>query len=223
MYPVRPSVPDRPAAASAAWSGLRDLGVEAPLVASAGDLAGEPVAVVAVGDRGAHRGVRGAWAQRPVLGDVDAVVQAVALKRDGELLPGLGELGIGGGARRSRAASRRLRLIGRTVGRRVGQAGGAHEQVLAWTAETGELVRRSIREARRLAAEARAKARGRGAVRKLAAAAHLDELADRAEKVARQITQRVAGEKISDRLVSMADPDARAIGKGKLGKRYEFG
>ena len=124
---------------------------------------------------------------------------------------------------RSRAASRRLRLIGRTVGRRVGRAGAAREQVLAWTAETGELVRASIREARRLAAQARAQARGRGAARRLAAAAGLDELAERAEKVSRQITQRVAGEKISDRLVSLADPDARPIGKGKLGKRYEFG
>jgi transposase, IS5 family len=134
---------------------------------------------------------------------------------------------VGKGARRvqdrSRAASRRLRLIGRTVGRRVGRAGGARDQVLAWTAEAGELVRRSVREVRRLAAQARAKARGRGAQRKLAAAARLDELADRAEKIARQITQRVAGEKISDRLVSLADPDARPIGKGKLGKRYEFG
>ena len=124
---------------------------------------------------------------------------------------------------RSRAASRRLRLIGRAVGRRVGRAGGAREQVLAWTAGTGELVRASIREARRLVAQARARARGRGAARKLAAAAGLDELADRAEKVAGQITQRVAGEKITDRLVSLADPDARPIGKGKLGKRYEFG
>jgi transposase, IS5 family len=123
---------------------------------------------------------------------------------------------------RSRAASRRLRLIGRTVGRRIGQAGG-RGQVLAWTAQTGALVRRSIREARRLVAQARARARGRGARRKLAAAARLQELAERAEKVARQITQRVAGEKITDRLVSMADPDARPIGKGKLGKRYEFG
>jgi IS5 family transposase len=80
-----------------------------------------------------------------------------------------------------------------------------------------------VREARRLAAQARAKACGRGAARKLAAAGRLEELADRAETVARQITQRVAGEKISDRLVSMADPDARPMGKGKLGKRFEFG
>jgi IS5 family transposase len=146
-----------------------------------------------------------------------------ALAREGTRVGAL----IGAGAQhvqdRSRAAGRRLRLIGRTVGRRLGRAGGAREQVLAWTAQTGELVRASVREARRLADQARQRARGRGARRKLAAAERLDGLADRAEKVARQIIQRVAGERITDRLVSLADPDARPIGKGKLGKRYEFG
>ena len=33
----------------------------------------------------------------------------------------------------------------------------------------------------------------------------------------------MAGEKITDRLVSIADPDARPIRKGKLGKPTEFG
>jgi transposase, IS5 family len=145
------------------------------------------------------------------------------LAREGARLEGL----IGVGARhvvdRSRAAGKRLRLIGRTVGRRLGRAGGAREQVLRLTGEAGQLVARSIREARRLAAHARTKARGRGARRKLAAAERLERQADLAETVARQITKRLAGEKITDRLVSLADPDARPIGKGKLGKRYEFG
>jgi transposase, IS5 family len=124
---------------------------------------------------------------------------------------------------RSRAVGRRLRMIGRTVGRRLGRTGGAREQVLRLTGQAGELVTRSVREARGLAAQARAGARGRGARRKLDAAARLDDMADRAAKVARQIEQRLAGEKITDRLVSLADPDARPIGKGKLGKPYEFG
>jgi transposase, IS5 family len=80
-----------------------------------------------------------------------------------------------------------------------------------------------VREARTLAVQARERARGRGARGTLAAADRLDELAGRAEQVATQIGQRLAGEKISDRLVSLADPDARPIGKGKLGKPYEFG
>ena len=80
-----------------------------------------------------------------------------------------------------------------------------------------------MRETRRLAVIARRRARGRGAKAKLKAAARMEELADRCEKVARQIKQRVAGEPIKDRLVSLADPDARPIRKGKLGKPNEFG
>ncbi len=38
-----------------------------------------------------------------------------------------------------------------------------------------------------------------------------------------QIVQRVKGEKITDRLVSLWDRDARPIRKGKLGKPNEFG
>ena len=95
--------------------------------------------------------------------------------------------------------------------------------MLALTEQTGKLLARSVTEARRLAATARRKARGRGAQAKLRAAAKLDELADRCEKVATQIKQRVAGEKITDRLISLSDPDARPIRKGKLGKPNEFG
>jgi len=51
----------------------------------------------------------------------------------------------------------------------------------------------------------------------------LTEQADRAERVSAQIKQRIAGEPIPDRLVSMFDPDARPIRKGKLGKPNEFG
>jgi hypothetical protein len=46
------------------------------------------------------------------------------------------------------------------------------------------------------------------------AANKLDELADRCEKVAEQIDPRVRGLKVTDRLVSITDPDARPIRKG---------
>jgi len=95
--------------------------------------------------------------------------------------------------------------------------------VLALTEQAGELLSRSLREARRLAFSARARARGRGAQRKLSAIARLEEFTGRAERVAAQIKRRIAGEPISDRLVSMFDPDARPIRKGKLGKPNEFG
>ena len=121
---------------------------------------------------------------------------------------------------RSRAMGRTLRAISRTVRRRTGEAKG---EVLELTAKTGELLEQSIKEARRLAAHARKRSRGPGAKAKLTAAAKLKQLTDRCERVARQINQRVAGEPITDRLMSLADPDARPIRKGKLGEPNEFG
>jgi IS5 family transposase len=121
---------------------------------------------------------------------------------------------------RSRAVGRTLRAVTRTVRRRSGEA---KSEVLKLTAKTGKLLESSIAETRRLVVVARRRARGRGAKAKLKAAAQLEELADRCEKVCSQIKQRVAGEPIKDRLVSLADPDARPIRKGKIGKPNEFG
>jgi IS5 family transposase len=121
---------------------------------------------------------------------------------------------------RSRQVGRKLRALTRTIRRRTGEA---KREVLALTEQTGELLERSVKEARKLANAARSKARGRGAATKAKAAQQLEELADRCEKVATQIRERVAGEPITDRLVSISDPDARPIRKGKLGKPNEFG
>jgi transposase, IS5 family len=121
---------------------------------------------------------------------------------------------------RSRAAGRRLRALTRTMRRRSGQA---KEEVLELTKQTGRLLSRSVKEARRLAADARRKARGRGAHAKLKAARKLEELADRCAKVVEQITKRLKGEKITDRLISLWDPDARPIRKGKLSQPNQFG
>jgi transposase, IS5 family len=121
---------------------------------------------------------------------------------------------------RSRSMGRALRAIGRTIRRRSGEA---KTEVLELTATTGKLLERSIGEARALAAAASAAARGRGAQVKLRDAARLEELADRCQKAAGQIRKRVAGDPISDRIVSLSDPDARPIRKGKLGKPNEFG
>jgi IS5 family transposase len=121
---------------------------------------------------------------------------------------------------RSRSMGRTLRALTRTIRRRSGEA---KAEVLKLTAQTGKLLEASIAETRRLVVIACRRARGRGAKAKLKAAAQLEQLADRCEKVAAQIKQRVAGEPIKDRLVSLADPDARPIRKGKLGKPTEFG
>ena len=131
---------------------------------------------------------------------------------------------------RSRAVGRRLRAIGRTLRRRSGEAA---QELLALTAQTGKLLSVSAREARTVAGEARVAAvrlarsrkpkQRRRAASVLRAVERLETMIERSEKVVAQIRKRVAGEPIKDRLVSIFDPDARPIRKGKLGKQTEFG
>jgi IS5 family transposase len=148
-----------------------------------------------------------------------ALQGASALAREGRKLSKL----IGGKVRvrdRSRSVGKTVRAISKTLARRTGEA---KAQVMMLNEQAGRLIARSAREAQRLAAVARASARGRGARAKLRAATKLEKLASRCRKVAEQIDRRVRGLKITDRLVSIADPDARPIRKGKLGKPTEFG
>jgi IS5 family transposase len=121
---------------------------------------------------------------------------------------------------RSRAVGRRLRAISRTLARRSGER---KAEVMRLTGECGALLRRSIAETRQLAAAINGRARGRGAKAKLRAARALSELAQRCERITEQISKRLSEEPIADRLVSLADPDARPIRKGKRGKPTEFG
>jgi IS5 family transposase len=121
---------------------------------------------------------------------------------------------------RSRAIGRRVRAMTRTLGRRTGER---KQEVLKLTAQAGGLVARSIGEAKRIVAVARVKARGRGARAKLRQVERLQQFIERATRVTEQIKQRMRGERIADRLVSIFDPDARPIRKGKLGKPNEFG
>jgi IS5 family transposase len=121
---------------------------------------------------------------------------------------------------RSRQLSKTVRAISRTLVRRTGQR---RDEVMKLNAKAGRILARSIREARALVAQARAAARGRGAQAKLHAARRLEALTDRCQRIATQIQQRQRGEPITDRLVSLADPDARPIRKGKLGTPNQFG
>ena len=105
----------------------------------------------------------------------------------------------------------------RTLGRRTGER---KQQVLELTEQAGKLVERSIREAKRLVVVARRGARGRGAQAKLRQIRKLEQFT---ERVSEQIQKRMRGERITDRLVSIFDPDARPIRKGKLGKPNQFG
>jgi IS5 family transposase len=121
---------------------------------------------------------------------------------------------------RSRSVAKRLRTLNRTLAARTGEGKKA---ALAMTEQAGRIAARSVREARRVAARLRQRARGRGARSKLRAAERIERIIERAAKVCEQITQRVGGQKITDRLVSMSDSDARPIRKGKLRAPTEFG
>jgi transposase, IS5 family len=134
-----------------------------------------------------------------------------------------GALVAGGAARmrdRTRAVGRRLRELSVAVKRRTGDA---KDEILRLTGACGELADAAVRDARRLAGQLRAAARGRGAQAKLRAAERLEHAIARSEKVCEQIRKRLAGDPISDRLVSLFDVDARPIRKGKAGKPTEFG
>lgn len=149
-----------------------------------------------------------------------ALQGAKRLAREGKRLGERIGLGASEVRDRSRAIGRRVRQISRTAGRRSGEA---RKQVIELNRQAGELLRHSARQARELAKNAKAKARGRGAGAKLRAAEQITELAERCERIATQTHKRAKGQKIKDRILSLADPDARPIRKGKAGKPTEFG
>ena len=122
---------------------------------------------------------------------------------------------------RSRSMGRKLRAITRTVRRRSGEA---KQEVLKLTEQTGELLERSVKEARRLAKIARGTARGRGAKAKLRAAGEVGGDGRQLREGRRPDPQ--AGRRASRSRTGscrLFDPDARPIRKGKLGKPNEFG
>ena len=149
-----------------------------------------------------------------------ALQGARTLAREGKKLTRMLRAGAPRVRNRTRSVGRAVRAISRTLARRTGQA---KAEVMALNQRAGRLIARSVREAQRLTAAVRASARGRGAKAKLTAAATLEELIARCQKVTGQIDRRARCLAITDRLVSISDPDARPIRKGKLGKPTEFG
>jgi IS5 family transposase len=124
---------------------------------------------------------------------------------------------------RSRAVGRRLRALTRTLKRRSGEA---KRDVQRLTEEAAAQVRSSVREAEKLLAQAkrsRSRARFISPRARAKAIAQLAETIALAGKVIEQIRKRFAGEKITNRLVSLFDPDARPIRRGKLERPNEFG
>jgi IS5 family transposase len=124
---------------------------------------------------------------------------------------------------RSRAVQQRLRALGRTLRRRTGEAKAAVRRL---TQETAEQARASVGEARRVLAQARrsrSRAPGISRAGRARAIAALERAIGLAERVTEQTRMRFAGQKITDRLVSLFDPDARPVRRGKLAKPNEFG
>lgn len=95
-----------------------------------------------------------------------ALQGARALAREGRKLGSMIKTGVRV-RDRSRSVSKTVRAISRTLGRRTAQA---KDEVMALNQQAGRLIARSAREARRLAAAARAAACGPGARAKLRAA-----------------------------------------------------
>lgn len=144
------------------------------------------------------------------------------------LVAGLHGLGLATRTRmrdRSRAVRRRAHDIGAWLRRR-GEA--SKTETLAITAEMADIAEASLVEARRVAANARRGLRraGDGASgRARAKLAELETLIARLEQVVAQTRLRAAGgtPTSATRLVSLHDPDARPIKKGRLGRPVEFG
>jgi IS5 family transposase len=136
-----------------------------------------------------------------------------------------------GGARRThardrrRAARRRAHQLARSLRARTGQA---KQQVAERTAELATLAEQAAADATRVVRNARralARAGGRASGKLTRLVADLETTIGRTSQVIGQARTRLAGGTPdgATRLVSLHDPDARPIVKGRLGKPVEFG
>src|SRR5215216_2074100 len=123
---------------------------------------------------------------------------------------------------RGRAAGRRMKQLARTLRRR---SGVAMAEVDRLTGEVATIARRTLREVQVVADNARGVRRRRPGDGRLARlVGELDETIIATQRLLAQTDQRLAGNRvIADRLVSLADPDARPIRKGKPRHPTQFG
>jgi IS5 family transposase len=126
---------------------------------------------------------------------------------------------------RGRSMRRRAHAIGAWLRRRTDQA---KDEAKAITAEMATITEASLAEARIVARNARrglARAGTEASGRAGAALGELDTLVERLERIVAQTRLRLDGETPAGatRLVSLHDPDARPIMKGRLGRPVEFG
>jgi len=126
---------------------------------------------------------------------------------------------------RTRSVRRRAHDINAWLRRR---SDDARAEVAAINAEMAGIAERSVADARRVAVNARRtlrSAKHQATGRTLALLADLERTAEVVERVAAQTRVRLRGETPdgATRIVSLHDPDARPIVKGRLAKPVEFG
>jgi IS5 family transposase len=123
---------------------------------------------------------------------------------------------------RGRAAGRRMRQLARTLRRRTGVAMAEVDRL---TGEVAAIGRHTLRQVQVVARNTRgglARRPGDGRLGRLVG--ELQETTAATERLLAQTDQRLAGERvIPDRLVSLSDPDARPIRKGKPRTPTQFG
>ena len=149
----------------------------------------------------------------------------------GKLAATIGRIQAAGGAGRTRvrdrrrAARRRAHQLARTLR---GHTEQAKQAVLRTTGELADLAERAMADAARVARNARralARAGGQASGKLTRLVAELETTIARTSQVIGQARTRLAGGTPdgATRLVSLHDPDARPIVKGRLGKPVEFG
>jgi transposase, IS5 family len=123
---------------------------------------------------------------------------------------------------RSRSAGRRMRQLAQTLRRRTGLAMGEVDRL---TGEVAMIARRTLGEVadvQRAAHHAVARRPRDGWLRRLTS--QLAQTVQLTQRLLAQTTQRLAGNRaIPDRVVSLADPDARPIRRGKPRSPTQFG
>ena len=123
---------------------------------------------------------------------------------------------------RGRAAGRRMKQLARTLRRRTGVAMAEVDRL---TGEVAAIARHTLRQVRMVAGNARRARRRRPSDGRLGRlVGELEETIIATQRLLSQTDQRLAGNRvIPDRLVSLADPDARPIRKGKPQHPTQFG
>ena len=126
-----------------------------------------------------------------------------------------------GFADRSRSAGRRLKQISRTLRRRTGQAMGEIDRL---TGEIADIAAATMAHVAAVSRNARRMLSRRPSGRLGRLVDELEQTMAGTRRLLAQTAQRLAGNRtIPDRMVSLADPDARPIRKGKPQHPTQFG